>query len=298
MGVPPSGGTGRKGSGSIGRLAGPAAPPASVGGTVVGWPQGRYTGRSSAFRKVTLGRCGTPTGQRLRSKLSRGSTYFGVVFVLPATGCAVADGYYRSMPYPDRLLTDGESVVREFRSHWRLLVIPLFMALVAIGVMIATWFVWPDNRIADLVITGIALLALAVWGLWPFIQWWFRTYVLTSERLITRSGVIARQGFEMPLESINDIKFSQNILERMLHSGDLLIESAGEEGQSRFHDIPEPEEFQSLLYKVREQRTGKRAAEAAIDPAAQLEALTRLHREGVLTDEEFEEKRQKLVDRL
>ena len=202
------------------------------------------------------------------------------------------------MAYPRRLLTEGESVVREFRAHWRLLVIPLFFALVSIGVMIATWLVPPDNEIVDLVITGIGGLALLVWGLWPFVQWWFQTYILTSERLITRAGVIARQGFEIPLESINDIHFSQNVLERVLRSGDLLIESAGMQGQSRFHNIPDPEQFQSLVYRVREDRVAELASDAGSDPAAQLEALTRLHRDGVLTDEEYEEKRQKLVDRM
>ena len=202
------------------------------------------------------------------------------------------------MAYPRRLLTEGETVIREFREHWRLLVVPLFMGLVAIGVMIVTWFVLPENEIVDWVITGIGALALIRWGLWPLIQWWFRTYVLTSERLITREGVISREGFEIPLESINDIRFSQNVLERVLRSGDLLIESAGQLGQSEFHNIPDPEQFQSLVYRVREERVAGLAAEATRDPASQLELLTQLHRDGLLSDEEFEEKRQKLIEQL
>ena len=107
-----------------------------------------------------------------------------------------------------------------------------------------------------------------------------------------------REEVEIPLENINDVQFSQNVLERLLRSGDLLIESAGEQGQSRFADIPQPEEFQSLVYRVREERAVGLAGAAAQDPAAQLEALSRLHRDGVLTDEEFEEKKQKLLGQL
>ncbi len=201
------------------------------------------------------------------------------------------------MTYPKRLLTEGEEVVRDFRPHWRLLVIPVFWVLLVVAVVIATLVLSAPTPV-QIVAAGLAVVVIVWWGLRPFIHWWFTHYVLTSERLIRRSGFIARRGVEIPLENINDVRFSQNILERMLRSGDLLIESAGEQGQSRFVDIPEPEEFQSLLYRVREQRSLALAGGTPTDPAAQLEALARLHREGVLSDEEFAGKKQRLLDQL
>jgi len=159
------------------------------------------------------------------------------------------------MSYPRRLLTEGEEVIREFRPHWRLLVFPFFWALLFIAVIVLTWRVVPDVDAFDWGVTALAIVAFLKMGFYPFISWWFTHYVLTSERLIRRSGVLARKGKEIPLENINDLAFSQNILERVLRSGDLLIESAGEQGQQRFGDIPDPEMFQSLVYKVREKRT-------------------------------------------
>ena len=201
------------------------------------------------------------------------------------------------MTYPKRLLTEGEEIVRSFRPHWRLLVIPLLWIVLAIAMALATVVLEAPTPV-QVVAAGLALIVIVWWGLRPFIHWWFTHYVLTNERLIKRSGFIARRGVEIPLENINDVRFSQNILERLLHSGDLLIESAGEQGQSRFRDIPEPEEFQSLVYRVREQRSVGLSSAAQQDPAAQLEALSRLHRDGVLTDEEFAEKKQKLLGQL
>jgi uncharacterized membrane protein YdbT with pleckstrin-like domain len=127
--------------------------------------------------------------------------------------------------------------------------------------------------------------------------------VLTNERLITRTGMIARSGIEIPLDNITNVVFSQNVLERILKSGDLLIESAGESGQSSFDDIPDPEGFQSLLYRVREERAEGNAAKAASGSAPQdatqrLERLAKLHRDGVLSDAEFEEKRRALLDEI
>ncbi len=208
------------------------------------------------------------------------------------------------MGYPQKLLTEGEEIVTEFRPHWRLLVIPVFwfvLGLVLIVLVFQEW-AWPDNTTADIitgVIIGIGMIYLVVR---PFVKWAFTQYVLTNERLVTRSGMIARSGIEIPLENITNVVFNQGILERILKAGDLLIESAGESGQSRFQDIPRPDEFQSLLYRVREQRTRELASEDATvvqsDATERLERLARLYKEGVITDEEYAEKRQTLLDEI
>ena len=83
-------------------------------------------------------------------------------------------------------------------------------------------------------------------------------------------------------------------------SGHRMAENLRRLGMDQFRPklFQTTEQFQSLLYKVREDRVAEMASDATRDPAAQLEAITRLHREGVLTDEEYEEKRQKLVDQM
>jgi membrane protein YdbS with pleckstrin-like domain len=202
------------------------------------------------------------------------------------------------MGYPERLLTTGEKIVREFRPHWRLLVIPFGWTLLLGAAVVLTWVYPPDQEIFDWAVTGAAAVAIFVLGLFPFISWWFTWYILTTERLITRRGVLARKGLEMPLENINDVSFSQTILERVLRSGDLLIESAGEMGQSRFGDIPGPEEFQSLLYRVREDRSkllsGGGGSES--DSVSKLERLAQLYKDGLLDRDEYEAKKQSLLD--
>lgn len=202
------------------------------------------------------------------------------------------------MGYPERLLTEGEEIVREFRPHWRLLVIPFGWTLLFGGAIAATWLFPPEQLVLDWVVTGLAAAALAKFGLYPFLAWWFTWYVLTNERLITRSGVLARKGLEIPLENINDVQFSQTILERVLRSGDLLIESAGELGQSRFRDIPAPEEFQSLLYRVREDRAkdlGRQAEESTDDSMSRLERLAKLYQDGLISAEEYEAQKRDLL---
>lgn len=205
------------------------------------------------------------------------------------------------MAYPRRLLTGGESVVREFRPHWRLLVIPVAWALVGIAVVIATWRTAPDNQTFDWVVSGAVGIASLRLVFYPFISWWFTSYVLTNERLIRRSGILSRAGLEIPLENINDVRFSQTILERVLRSGDVLVESAGEQGQSRFADIPQPEEFHSLIYKVREVRARDLAdggGAEGTDGVSKLERLGRLLKEGLITQDEYDSKKQGFLDEI
>lgn len=205
-----------------------------------------------------------------------------------------------AMGYPKRLLTEGEEIVREFRPHWRMLVIPLGWTLLLGAAVVLTWIYPPDRNWFDWGVTAIAGVAWLVLGLYPLISWFFTLYVLTNERLIRRSGVLARHGLEIPLEQVNDVTFTQTILERILHSGDLLIESAGTQGQSKFSNIPEPEEFHSLLYKVREDRSialqgAVRGQPQGNDSVSRLERLARLEREGMISREEYEEQKKKIL---
>ena len=95
---------------------------------------------------------------------------------------------------------------------------------------------------------------------------------------------------------MNDATFTQTVWERLLRSGDLIIESAGEQGQSHFSDIPDPEGIQSEIYRLREPRMI--AMQGGSGPVEQLELLARLHADGILSDEEFAEKRAKLLGQI
>ena len=206
------------------------------------------------------------------------------------------------MAYPTRLLTEGESIVTEFRPHWRLLVIPVGWLILGVVAVIAAYALdIASGAVASIIVLLIAIVMVPL-VVTPFVKWWFTAYVLTTGRLITRSGVIARSGIEIPLENINNVLFNQTVLERILRTGDLLIESAGESGQSPFENIPRPDEFQSQLYRVREERTEALAREErgvpATDPTEKLERLARLYREGAITDSEYEQTKRDLLDEI
>lgn len=199
------------------------------------------------------------------------------------------------MPYPERLLSPGETIVTQFRPHWQALLIPIAGGVVAlIGIILAA--VFAEGTVMWLLVLGI----LAVWILVSIrvvADWWTTQYVLTTERVVRRAGVFSRSGVEIPLEVINNVAFSQGFLERVVRSGDLLIESAGETGQSRFTDIPDPEGMQSQIYQVREKRQMLlNAGPARASTADELAKLADLRDRGVLTVDEFEEQKRRLLE--
>ena len=53
-----------------------------------------------------------------------------------------------------------------------------------------------------------------------------------------------------PLSRINDITFSHSLLERVLGTGTLVIESAGERGQVVLADVPNVEQVQRKVYDL------------------------------------------------
>ena len=205
------------------------------------------------------------------------------------------------MAYPTKFLTENERVVREFHPHWVALVGPILITVLAIAASVALWSVAPMSGwdpLVNWILTGLVVLVWIVFAVAPVVRWRFTQYVVTNERIIVRAGVLARRGTEIPLDAINDVKFAQTFLERILHSGDVVLESAGEHGQSKYSNIPNPEAFQSQVYRLREERTVALGSETSRDPATQLETLARLHRDGVISDAEFSEKRQALLDQI
>ena len=88
----------------------------------------------------------------------------------------------------------------------------------------------------------------AVWLVVRYLKWVTTHFVITSHRLIFQTGIIGKSGIEIPLERVNNVNFNQSVFERMLGAGDLLIESGGEDGQSRYTDIRHPDRVQRLIH--------------------------------------------------
>jgi len=209
------------------------------------------------------------------------------------------------MSFPPNLLNESEEVVLDLRPHWAKLFFPVVFVVVAIAGTAA-------SLLSDLVPLRYALLAvLAVavaFLLARYVRWTTTNFVVTTERLIHREGVIAKNGIEIPLDRVQTIRFHQSIFERLIGAGDLLIESAGETGQNRFGDIRKPNVVQNVIYREIEQYENRRAdrmagrresagrsAPSGLSVAEQLEKLHQLLQQGAINPAEYEAHKARLL---
>ena len=85
-----------------------------------------------------------------------------------------------------------------------------------------------------------------------YLDWQFTYFVLTDDRVIYRTGVFAKHGVEIPLTRINNINFHQGMVDRLVGAGTLEIESAGQDGESRFSHVRHPDGIQQEIYRQME----------------------------------------------
>ena len=214
------------------------------------------------------------------------------------------------MPFPKRLLNQGEEIAADLHPHWLFFFGPalafLASALFGIVVLVAS----PDSDGLRTFVRWLALIALVLsvgWLVGRYAKWMTTNLTITNDRIVFRYGVVAKQGMEIPIERVNNVSFRQGILERLFGNGALTIESGGEDGQQRFSHVRRPEHVQALIHSQMdhvEQRgrsggsaTTAPAPTAAVDVADQLERLEGLMERGTLTREEFEAQKARLLGR-
>jgi uncharacterized membrane protein YdbT with pleckstrin-like domain len=148
-----------------------------------------------------------------------------------------------------KLLTEGESVVVDTRTHPKALLLPLLLLVLTLAVA-----VFLDRHIGNHVVSLIVWIIAALLFLWftlrPFLDWLTATYTITTRRLITREGVISRRGHDIPLQRISDVAYDMGLIDRMLGCGTLVISDASTHGQVRLHDIPHVEDVQRKLTEL------------------------------------------------
>ena len=143
-------------------------------------------------------------------------------------------------------LTDGETVVVDTRTHWKAILWPAIVLIVTLAAAVYLTTL-AGNKYVRWVVWIVAVGVLVVWSVKPFLEWLTATYTITTKRLITREGLIARRGHDIPLLRISDVAYDMGPIDRMLGCGTLVISDASTHGQVELHDIPDVEDVQHQL---------------------------------------------------
>jgi uncharacterized membrane protein YdbT with pleckstrin-like domain len=149
-------------------------------------------------------------------------------------------------------MAGDEQPVLLLHPHWKTLIRPVLVAVLVVAIALVAVALPSGSDAAAIrgVVGVVAVLFLMVWLIVPVLRWRTTTYELTTKRLRTRFGVVTRHGRDIPLTRISDVSFQTGVLDRLLGSGRLVVESAGEHGQIVLRDIPHVEEVQATLFSL------------------------------------------------
>jgi hypothetical protein len=248
----------------------------------------------------------------------------------------VSDAPATTTPVPDEaarfatLLASGERVLVVRRRHWltfidaaRWFALSLVAGLVLGGL---------DQSVSDSGVSGVLSTFLG-WGFWIFlliglagVGWYFlawqrERYLVTTRRVIEAGGVVNKYSRDTSLPMITDMLVSNPWLGRIFGYGEIDLLTASEAGTSKIRFLPDADGFKKSLLDARHEYEldvgGGRAVQAPVGPtvtappaaaagpsltAEELDTsithLADLRDRGLLTDEQFEEKKRDLLERL
>jgi len=228
----------------------------------------------------------------------------------------------------DSLLATGERVLLVRQRHWltfleagRWFVLALVIGLLSGAVNGRV----PNGGVAGPIST---LLTYAFWiavavgliGLvWYYLVWRIERYLVTTRRVIEAGGVVNKYTHDTSLQAITDMNVGHPWLGRIVGYGEIDLLTAAEAGTSKIRFLPDADGFKKALLDAKQEHElevgGGRAVQEAVAAAAQQErpaaggmsaeeldtALSRLadmRDRGLVTQEEFDQKKRELLDRL
>ncbi|MBM7460089.1 PH domain-containing protein [Rhodococcus coprophilus] len=158
------------------------------------------------------------------------------------------------MGYPDDALAPGEELLLHRHPHWKALIVPAAILLVAtplagflLGVVAA--------RLDGVAATVLSVLTLLVWAavvVWrclvPLVGWLTTHFIVTDRRVLVRTGVLTHTGIDIPMGRISNVQFRHGLIDRMLRTGTLVVVSAADD-PLEFDDIPDVRQVHALLYQ-------------------------------------------------
>lgn len=137
-------------------------------------------------------------------------------------------------------LFGGEEVVLVVRRHPIVLIKPVIFPFLGLTLLIGI------PAMFTFLVFSIASLYFA----WKLGLWWLDRFVLTTNRILSTSGIITKSVVSMPLAKITDLTYTRSLLGRMLGYGRLHLESAGQVGLESIDHLPDPDHFYRMTMSL------------------------------------------------
>jgi uncharacterized membrane protein YdbT with pleckstrin-like domain len=209
--------------------------------------------------------------------------------------------------YLDSLLGEHEKIQLVSRQHWFILVSSIALEIVTILAiliaMVMSIIYFPLLLLIEFVVGFVILLIPIISMIRDILIYSHHEYIITNLRVIQLSGIFNKQVIDSSLEKVNDVKLAQSAFGRIFNFGDVEILTASELGVNLFRRIEDPVQFKTAMLNAKArldagQRWEGPAPDAPENVPAMLAQLDALRQKGVLTDEEFQQKKAKLLAKI
>jgi hypothetical protein len=132
------------------------------------------------------------------------------------------------MGYAERVLQPGETIAYRARLHWVIYFGGMVLVVVAIALALAAVVLKIEELRIGLLLASLIALFL---GLFQIIRAWIvavnTEIIVTSRRVIYKTGFISRNTVEMNLDKVESVLVQQGLLGRMLDFGTVIIRGVG-----------------------------------------------------------------------
>ncbi len=210
------------------------------------------------------------------------------------------------MNYIDHLMSHNEKTVVVTHQHWMVLIssvlvnLALSALIAAVAYIVTTVLLYPFGYLTALLI--LVPLARLVH---EYLKWSNQEYIITNRRVIQVEGIVNKNVTDSSLEKVNDVKMSQSFLGRLLDYGDVEILTASELGANLFKRIMSPVKFKTAMLDEKAALESGASVErpasgepAEVDVPTMITALDQLRKQGLITEEEFQQKKAQLLAKM
>jgi membrane protein YdbS with pleckstrin-like domain len=216
------------------------------------------------------------------------------------------------MGYLESLMGEKEKIALKERQHWLVIVPKLVLwSAVALLVILVTTVLTVATPLDGVALVLLLALVVPLWRMMvDMLNWWNEQYVITNRRVIQLEGIINKHSIDSSLEKVNDVVLEQSAMGRILNYGDVQILTASEIGVNLFRHIACPVRFKTEMlnqkeglgdlgaFEGRARRVLAEEAPSKGDIPELIAELDELRKRGIITDEEFQDKKKALLEKL
>jgi uncharacterized membrane protein YdbT with pleckstrin-like domain len=198
-------------------------------------------------------------------------------------------------------LKQDEKVVLVIRPHWILLFWPVLFTVIAIVAGI-----WKGGYVYIIPVIFVFYTGYKI------LERNRNIWAVTDLRIIDEYGVFSHNSKESPLDKINNVTYNQTFWGRIFGYGNVQIQTAAEIGSTTYSNVERPKELKDTITKMQEDykkaqihNQAKELAKAIVsesknsarsNAADEVEKLYDLKQRGILTEEEYNTRKKKLLE--